>query len=209
MSTLKQRRCSLFSQNWPNKLLSRILSDPLKITPKPINLASGSQLNMICNKLRRPNSTPAWGPKNPSKSIENRAQEPPNWDKIPPNPLLGPHFSEKVTWERLPPPKKTPQGASKASKPLPPPPSKTHQNRGRNPTKSLLKNDSFLAWILDGFGPRFGRIFGWFFRPNMHENCKNTILAKTLKTSLPSRRNAYFQEIEDRKHQKNQAKSDA
>ena len=75
--------------------------------------------------------------------------------------------------------------------------SKSHQNRGRNPKKSMLKNDSFLAWILDGFGPRFGRIFGWFFGPNMHENCKNTILAKTLKTSLPSRRNAYFQEIKD------------
>ena len=30
----------------------------------------------------------------------------------------------------------------------------------------------------------------------MHENCKNTILAKTLKTSLPSRRNAYFQGFE-------------
>ena len=62
----------------PLQQLERILADPLKITPKPINLASRSQLNMICNKLRRPNSTPAWGPKNPSKSIENRAQGPPN-----------------------------------------------------------------------------------------------------------------------------------
>jgi len=43
----------------------------------------------------------------------------------------------------------------------------------------------------------------------MHENCKNTTLAKTLKTSLPSRRNAYFQEIKDKTNQKNQAKSDA
>ena len=43
----------------------------------------------------------------------------------------------------------------------------------------------------------------------MHENCKNTTLAKTLKISLPSRRNAYFQEIEDKTNQKNQAKNDA
>ena len=62
----------------PLQQLERILPDPLKITPKPINLASRSQLNMICSKPRRPKSSPAWGPKNPSKSIENRAQEPPN-----------------------------------------------------------------------------------------------------------------------------------
>ena len=39
----------------------------------------------------------------------------------------------------------------------------------------------------------------------MHEHCKDTILAKTLKIMLPSRRNANFQEIEDRKNEKHQA----
>ena len=42
----------------------------------------------------------------------------------------------------------------------------------------------------------------------MHENCKNTILAKTLKIVIPSRRNANFQEIEDRKNEKNQTRID-
>ena len=42
----------------------------------------------------------------------------------------------------------------------------------------------------------------------MHEICTNTILAKTLKIVLPSRRNANFQEIEDRKNEKHQAKID-
>ena len=42
----------------------------------------------------------------------------------------------------------------------------------------------------------------------MHENYKNTILAKTLKIVVPSTRNANFQEIEDRKNEKRQAKID-
>ena len=42
----------------------------------------------------------------------------------------------------------------------------------------------------------------------MHGNSKSTILAKTLKIVLPSRRNANFQEIEDRKNEKHQAKID-
>ena len=54
----------------------------------------------------------------------------------------------------------------------------------------------------------FGLNFPRFFGPNVHENCKNTILAKALKNVLPSMRNADFQEIEDRKKEKNQAKID-
>ena len=42
------------------------------------------------------------------------------------------------------------------------------QNRGRNPKKSMLKNNTFLTSILRGFGRRFGRIFGRFFGPKMH-----------------------------------------
>ena len=71
----------------------------------------------------------------------------------------------------------------------------------------MLKNDTFLASILDGFGPRFGRIFDKVFGPKMHGNCKNTILAKTLKILLPSRRNACFQGIEDEKKRKKQVKN--
>ena len=62
----------------------------------------------------------------------------------------------------------------------------------------MFRNDMFLELILDGFGPRFGGVFHWFFGPKVHETCKNTILAKTLKIVLPSRRNAYFQEIKDK-----------
>ena len=70
------------------------------------------------------------------------------------------------------------------------------QNRGRNPEKSMLKNKTFSASIFDGFGPRFGRVFGRLFAPKMHGNNKNTISAKTLKLVLPSRRNWYFQGFE-------------
>ena len=69
-------------------------------------------------------------------------------------------------------------------------------NRGQKPKKSKLKNKSFLASIFKGSRPRFGRVFGRFFGPKMHGNSKNTILAKTLKIVLPSRRNWYFQGFE-------------
>ena len=39
------------------------------------------------------------------------------------------------------------------------------QNGGRNPKKSMLKTDAFLAVIFEGFGPRFGGVFGRFFGP--------------------------------------------
>ena len=70
---------------------------------------------------------------------------------------------------------------------------KTLQNRGRNPKKSMLKNKPFLASIFQGFGPRFGRVLGWFFGPKMHENCENTNLPKTLKIVIVLRENWYFQ----------------
>ena len=40
-------------------------------------------------------------------------------------------------------------------------------NRGRNPKKSMLKNNIFSGSILEGFGPRFGRVFGRFFGPKI------------------------------------------
>ena len=51
---------------------------------------------------------------------------------------------------------------------------KTLQNRGQNPKKSMLKNDAFLASILEGFRPRFGEVFETFF---FSEKC--TLLAHT------------------------------
>ena len=45
---------------------------------------------------------------------------------------------------------------------------KTLRNRGRNPKKSMLKNNTFLASIFKGFGRRFGRVFGRFFGRKMH-----------------------------------------
>ena len=72
----------------------------------------------------------------------------------------------------------------------------------------MLKNNTFLTSILEGFGPRFGVVFGKFFGPKIYEICKNIILAKTLKLVIFPRENAYFQEIEDRKKYKNQAKID-
>ena len=39
---------------------------------------------------------------------------------------------------------------------------KTLQNRGRNPKKSIQKNNLFSASISEGFGRRFERVFGSF-----------------------------------------------
>ena len=50
----------------------------------------------------------------------------------------------------------------------------------------MLNNITFLASILEGFGPRFGRVFDRFLGLEIDENCKNMILAKTLKiVNLP------------------------
>ena len=70
----------------------------------------------------------------------------------------------------------------------------------------MLKSKSFLDSIFEGFGSRFERVFGKFFEAKTHDNCKNMLLAKTSKIVLPSRRNANFQEIENRKNEKHQAK---
>ena len=45
---------------------------------------------------------------------------------------------------------------------------KTFQNRGPNPKKSMLKNNTFLTSVLEGFGPCFGRVFGRGLGPRMH-----------------------------------------
>ena len=40
---------------------------------------------------------------------------------------------------------------------------KTLQNRGQNLKKAILKNNTVSTSILEGFRPRFGRVFGTFF----------------------------------------------
>ena len=54
-------------------------------------------------------------------------------------------------------------------------------NRGQGAKKSMLKTNTFLASIFEGFGLRFGSVFGWFFRAKIDENCENAIVAKLLK----------------------------
>ena len=76
------------------------------------------------------------------------------------------------------------------------------QNQGPKPTKSLLNKTSFSVSILEGLGTCFGRVCGRFFGPEMQDNYKNTILAKTLKIVTLPRENAYFQEIEDENQRK-------
>ena len=81
-------------------------------------------------------------------------------------------------------------------------------NGGRNPQKSTLKNKTFLAPIFQGFGPRFGTVFGWFFEGKIHEMCNDFLLVKTFKIALLSRRNANFQDIEVPTKRQNRRKID-
>ena len=62
--------------------------------------------------------------------------------------------------------------------------------------KQTLKNKPFLASIFQRSGLRFEEVFGRFFGPKRHVKSKNTLLVKTLKIVLPSRRNWYFQGFE-------------
>ena len=55
---------------------------------------------------------------------------------------------------------------------------KSLPNRGRNPKKWMLKNSTFLASILEGFGPRFGRVFERFFGPKTYAKSEHLISVK-------------------------------
>ena len=76
------------------------------------------------------------------------------------------------------------------------------------PAKMDVEKQHVFGIEVEGFGPRFGRVFGRFFVPKMNEICKNIILAKTLKLVIFPRENAYFQEIEHEKNNKNCTKID-
>ena len=59
---------------------------------------------------------------------------------------------------------------------------KALQNRGRNPKKTMLKNDTFLTSIFKGFGRRFGLVFGRFFGPKMHSKSDSKKSARQAKS---------------------------
>ena len=71
----------------------------------------------------------------------------------------------------------------------------------------MLKNDTFLTSILEGFRPRFGRVFERFFKRKFEENCKSALLAKPLKISISSWENRYFQGFEDNTNAKTMVKN--
>ena len=79
---------------------------------------------------------------------------------------------------------------------------KTFPNRGQNLKKSMLKINTFSASIFEGFGPRFGRVLGWFLEGKMHENRTNMLFAKTWKTLIFPRENWYFQGFDAWKYQR-------
>ena len=84
----------------------------------------------------------------------------------------------------------TPGAASSAADLAPTWRPKTLQNPDQNLKKSMLKNNTFLASIFEGLGPRFGRVFGRFFCPKMYakSNLKKNVREPfcTVKTNTKS-----------------------
>ena len=72
----------------------------------------------------------------------------------------------------------------------------------------MLKNNIFLTSILEGSGRRFGRVFGRIFTRKMHEHYQKKFAAKSLKITLPCRRERDIQESESDKQNKNREKID-
>ena len=74
------------------------------------------------------------------------------------------------------------------------------RNRGRNPKKSMLKNNTFLASIFKGFDFRFRSSFWCFFEESAEliSNCEWKL--RTLKIMIFFKENAYFQENLCRKY---------
>ena len=81
------------------------------------------------------------------------------------------------------------------------------QNGGRNPKKSMLKNNGFSTSISQGFGRRFGRAFGRFLEPKMHAESdlkKSARQAKSpVKTNTKSMLEPLQQSIFKQKSMKN------
>ena len=94
----------------------------------------------------------------------------------------------------------TPGAASSAADLAPSWRPKTLRNRGRNPKKSMSKNNTFSASIFKGFGLRFRRVFWWFFEESVELILNFESKLKTLKIVIFLRENAYFQENLCRKY---------
>ena len=75
--------------------------------------------------------------------------------------------------------------------------------------KSMLKNKVFSASIFGGIGPRFGRVFGRFFKSKMHANsktkksvrqAKNTVKTNTKLMSALVQRSIFRTQIHEKSH---------
>ena len=73
----------------------------------------------------------------------------------------------------------------------------------------MLKNNTFSASILEGFGLRFGRVFGRFFRPKIHaeSNLKKSVrqaksIVKTNKKSMSAllQQSMFRAKIDEKSH---------
>ena len=86
---------------------------------------------------------------------------------------------------------------------------KRFEKRPQNVKKSILKNKVFSASIFGGIGPRFGRVFGRFFRSKMHANsktkksvrqAKNTVKTNAKLMSALAQQNIFRTKICEKSH---------
>ena len=73
----------------------------------------------------------------------------------------------------------------------------------------MLKNNTFSASILEGFGPRFGRVFGRFFGPKIHaesdlkksvRQAKNIVKTNRKSMSALLRQSLFRAKIDEKSH---------
>ena len=73
----------------------------------------------------------------------------------------------------------------------------------------MLKNNTFSASILEGFGPRFGRVFGRFFGPKIHaesdskksvRQAKNTVKTNRKSMSASLQQSIFLAKIDENLH---------
>ena len=85
---------------------------------------------------------------------------------------------------------------------------KTSKNGAQNVKNSKLQNKSFSNSIFSSILCVFFKVFSMIFKSKNAVKLPKTILAKTSKIVLPSRRNAEFQEIEVTKNKNYKAHID-
>ena len=73
----------------------------------------------------------------------------------------------------------------------------------------MLKNNTFSASILEGFGPRFGRVFRRFFRPKIHaesdlkksvRQAKNIVKTNRKSMSAVLRQSIFLPKFNEKSH---------